>query len=47
MDGLASLDLKGVVAPLNFLAPMAERPVAYNYEPPRRRSGQAATSSTR
>ena len=34
MDGLASLDLKGVVAPLNFLAPMAERPVAYNYEPP-------------
>ncbi|HEV7995739.1 MAG TPA: CmcJ/NvfI family oxidoreductase [Stellaceae bacterium] len=34
MDGLASLDLEGVVAPLNFLAPMAERPVAYNYEPP-------------
>ncbi len=34
MDGLASLDLKGVVAPLNFLAPMAEKPVAYNYEPP-------------
>ena len=22
------------MAPLNFLAPMAERPVAYNYEPP-------------
>ena len=34
MDGLASLDLKGVVAPLNFLAPMAEKPVACNYEPP-------------
>ena len=34
MDGLASVDLKSVVAPLNFLAPMAERPVAYNYEPP-------------
>jgi hypothetical protein len=34
MDGLASRDLKGVVAPLNFLEPMAEKPVAYNYEPP-------------
>jgi len=34
MDGLAVADLKGVVAPLNFLVPMAERPVAYNYEPP-------------
>jgi hypothetical protein len=22
------------VAPLNFLVPMAEKPVAYNYEPP-------------
>jgi len=34
MDGLASVDLKSVVAPLNFLAPMAKKPVAYNYEPP-------------
>jgi hypothetical protein len=34
MDGSAVADLKGVVAPLNFLAPMAEKPVAYNYEPP-------------
>jgi len=34
MDGLAVADLKSVVAPLNFLVPMAEKPVAYNYEPP-------------
>lgn len=34
MDGLAFVDLKSVVAPLNFLVPMAEKPVAYNYEPP-------------
>ncbi|MGH7030614.1 MAG: CmcJ/NvfI family oxidoreductase, partial [Stellaceae bacterium] len=34
MDGMVSTDLKDVVAPLNFLAPMAEKPVAYNYEPP-------------
>jgi len=34
MDGLAVADLKSVVAPLNFLAPMAEKPVAYIYEPP-------------
>ncbi len=34
MDGLASVDLKSVTAPLNFLVPMAEKPVAYNYEPP-------------
>ncbi|HEY3910577.1 MAG TPA: CmcJ/NvfI family oxidoreductase [Stellaceae bacterium] len=34
MDGMASADLNSVVAPLNFLAPMAEKPVAYNYEPP-------------
>lgn len=33
MDGLAS-DLKGIVAPLSFLVPMAEKPVAYNYDPP-------------
>lgn len=34
MDGIASVDLHSIVAPLNFLAPMAEKPVAYNYEPP-------------
>jgi hypothetical protein len=34
MDGLASVELKSVTAPLNFLVPMAEKPVAYNYEPP-------------
>ena len=34
MDGLAIADLKGVVAPLNFLAPMTEKPFSYNYEPP-------------
>jgi hypothetical protein len=34
MDGSAVADLKSVVAPLNFLVPMAEKPVAYNYTPP-------------
>jgi hypothetical protein len=34
MDGLAATELNTVVAPLNFLVPMAEKPVAYNYEPP-------------
>jgi hypothetical protein len=34
MDGLAIADLKGVDAPLNFTAPMAEKPFSYNYEPP-------------
>jgi hypothetical protein len=34
MDGSMIADLKSVVAPLNFLVPMAEKPVAYNYEPP-------------
>ena len=34
MDGSAVADLKSVVAPLNFLVPMAEKPVAYNYMPP-------------
>ncbi len=34
MDGSAVADLKVVMAPLNFLAPMAERPVSYNYAPP-------------
>jgi hypothetical protein len=34
MDGSAVAGLKSVVAPLNFLVPMAEKPVSYNYEPP-------------
>ncbi len=34
MDGLAVTDLKGVVAPINFIEPMAEKPYSYNYEPP-------------
>jgi hypothetical protein len=34
MDGIASTGLDSITAPLNFLAPMAEKPVAYNYDPP-------------
>jgi hypothetical protein len=34
MDGTVSTGLDSIVAPLNFLVPMAEKPVAYNYEPP-------------
>jgi hypothetical protein len=34
MDGITTAALDSVVAPLNFLVPMAEKPVAYNYEPP-------------
>jgi hypothetical protein len=34
MDGSPIADLKSVVGPLNFLVPMAEKPVAYNYESP-------------
>ena len=34
MDGMTPVDLNSIVAPLNFLLPMAEKPVAYNYEPP-------------
>ena len=34
MDGIAVADAKGVVAPLNFIQPMAEKPYSYNYEPP-------------
>jgi hypothetical protein len=33
MDGLAQARLRGVVAPLNFMMPMAEKPYSYNYEP--------------
>jgi hypothetical protein len=45
MDGSAVTE-KSVVAPLNFLVPMAEKPVAYNYEPPSGtpvRTGQSVT----
>jgi hypothetical protein len=34
MDGLAQAKLQGVVAPLNFTAPMSEKPYSYNYDPP-------------
>ncbi len=34
MDGMTRADLQGVVAPLNFMAPMAEKPYSYNYDPP-------------
>jgi hypothetical protein len=34
MDGLVQANLKDVVAPLNFLLPMDEKPYSYNYEPP-------------
>ncbi len=34
MDGIALTGLDSITAPLNFLEPMAEKPVAYNYEPP-------------
>jgi hypothetical protein len=34
MDGMTAAHLDSIVAPLNFLMPMAEKPVAYNYEPP-------------
>ena len=46
MDGSAVADLKSVVAPLNFLVPMAEKPVAYNYSRLRAcRSGPAKAKS--
>jgi hypothetical protein len=34
MDGLQVGERDGIVAPLTFLVPMAEKPVSYNYEPP-------------
>ncbi len=34
MDGMTTASLDSIVAPLNFLIPTAEKPVAYNYEPP-------------
>jgi len=34
MDGLAQTKLKAIVAPVNFTAPMSEKPYSYNYDPP-------------
>src|ERR1700730_10890655 len=34
MDGLATRQLRGIVAPVNFTAPMTEKPYSYNYDPP-------------
>jgi hypothetical protein len=34
MDGMTTTALDSITAPLNFLVPMKEKPVAYNYEPP-------------
>jgi hypothetical protein len=34
MDGMTVADAQGVVAPINFIEPMAEKPYSYNYEPP-------------
>ncbi len=34
MDGMTRVDLQGVVAPLNFMVPMAEKPYSDNYDPP-------------
>ena len=34
MDGTTTASLDSITAPLNFLIPMAEKPVAYNYDPP-------------
>lgn len=33
VDGMAVGELQGVVAPLNFIAPMREKPYSYNYDP--------------
>ena len=34
MDNVTRADLQGVVAPLGFMVPMAEKPYSYNYDPP-------------
>jgi hypothetical protein len=34
MDGLTVTELQSIVAPINFIEPMAEKPYSYNYEPP-------------
>ena len=46
MDGAVG-DLKGIVAPLSFLVPMAEKPVSYNYEPPPGVSPRTGVAETR
>src|SRR5262249_55483558 len=33
MDGLSVSNLKGISAPVNFTAPMDEKPYSYNYDP--------------
>ena len=33
MDGSLQARLKGVIAPLNFMVPMAAKPYSYNYDP--------------
>jgi hypothetical protein len=33
MDGVTQHNLKGITAPLNFTAPMDEKPYSYNYDP--------------
>ena len=34
MDGLATTNLKSITAPVNFTAPLDEKPYSYNYDPP-------------
>ncbi len=34
MDGVTNVEVRSIVAPINFIAPMAEKPYSYNYEPP-------------
>jgi hypothetical protein len=34
MDDMVPADLQGIVAPLNFMVPMKEKPYSYNYDPP-------------
>ncbi len=34
MDGMTRAEPQGVLAPLNFLEPMAEKPYSHNYDPP-------------
>jgi hypothetical protein len=33
MDGSVTTNLKGIKAPVNFTAPMSEKPYSYNYDP--------------
>jgi len=34
MDGSVTTNLKGIKTPVNFTAPMSEKPYSYNYDPP-------------